>query len=63
MGSDHSVSLCGGVDAVVLIEFRHTGDTVEQVSLQCLLAFAEAERDFASYLQSIGVGFDPAPRD
>ena len=53
----------GGTSEYVMSLARRLAEQTQDALGSACRAFAASERDFASYLQEIGVGFDPAPRD
>lgn len=63
LGLVDAVTARGGTSEYVMSLARRLAEKTQDALASTCRAFSEAERDFAAYLQSIGVGFDPAPRD
>ena len=63
LGLVDAVTARGGTSEYVMSLARRLAEKTQDALASACRAFSEAERDLASYLQTIGVGFDPAPRD
>jgi enoyl-CoA hydratase/carnithine racemase len=63
LGLVDAVTARGGTSEYVMSLARRLAEKSQDALASACRAFTEAERDFATYLQVIGVGFDPAPRD
>lgn len=63
LGLVDAITARGGTSEYVMSLARRLAEKSQDALASTCRAFAESERDFASYVQTVGVGFDPAPRD
>jgi len=63
LGLVDAITPHGGTSEYVMSLARRLAEKTQDALASACRAFAASERDFASYLQDVGVGFDPAPRD
>ncbi len=63
LGLVDAVTQRGGTSEYVMSLARRLAEKSYDALASACRAVTESERDFATYLQVIGVGFDPAPRE